>query len=457
MRYQELFLDPDYVVGKLPGYQAEVASNPFVAFQDIPVKSRYKFMLDDAQFMIMGFMKNPVCRGQIALSVINDRFWVMFINPDSSIIDHNSNFLARESNHLRLPAEKDSNALALTNWLYYSKLQNNYLAAKTKLINDTLTNPNRITLDLIWDGDQWNRNAALTIFRHSDSASVVQGLVGDEPKTAWVLGYPLLERIHYLLVAGFDIYGNVGHQLNTRLYMDFLRMEGESNFLALLPKESRKAVRDFWYRNAPEEIKEYIYGSKIHIEQDTGIEYTTAHPKSELFTKLQQRLAPVMNRQYDLDPTDNTHASVQLRTLAELQGRSISLLPQMSLLTVLQQGSKDPRVYSIINNSAYSNITHLFTKEDIRLPDEDTLTVAKGFIGDYPNVFFVVEELELEEFVTAIKKLNSEEDYRNLLDRFGMRRTNPSFWQHSDEVHRIYKKLAPLEAGLLDYNRLENR
>ncbi len=59
------------------------------------------------------------------------------------------------------------------------------------------------------------------------------------PKTAWVIDYSLLERIHYLLVAGFDVFGNVAHQLETRLYMDFLRMEGEQNFLFFLPPDER--------------------------------------------------------------------------------------------------------------------------------------------------------------------------------------------------------------------------
>ena len=78
----------------------------------------------------------------------------------------------------------------------------------------------KLDLSLIWDGEGRNPNAALTIFRHFDSASVVQGFVGAPPKTAWVIDYPLFERIFYLLVAGYDVYGNVGHQLNSRLYMD---------------------------------------------------------------------------------------------------------------------------------------------------------------------------------------------------------------------------------------------
>jgi hypothetical protein len=40
----------------------------------------------------------------------------------------------------------------------------------------------------------------LTVFRLVDSASAVRGLVGLEPKTAWVIDFPILERIHYLLV-----------------------------------------------------------------------------------------------------------------------------------------------------------------------------------------------------------------------------------------------------------------
>jgi hypothetical protein len=41
------------------------------------------------------------------------------------------------------------------------------------------------------------------------------------------------------LPAGYDVLGNAGSQLITRLYMDFQRMEGEFNFLAWLPPETR--------------------------------------------------------------------------------------------------------------------------------------------------------------------------------------------------------------------------
>lgn len=39
----------------------------------------------------------------------------------------------------------------------------------------------------------------------------------------------------YLQVAGYNVFDNMRHQLNTRLCMDFLRMEGEYMFLSYLP------------------------------------------------------------------------------------------------------------------------------------------------------------------------------------------------------------------------------
>ena len=80
-----------------------------------------------------------------------------------------------------------------------------------------------------------------------------------------------------------------------------------------------------------------------------------------------------------------------------------------------------------------------------------------GFIGSYPNVFFVVDEIELEQFVDAIAGLQQEDDYAQLLDAYGVRRTNPEFWSNSDTFHFAYRQLYPLESGMLDYNRLENR
>ena len=56
-----------------------------------------------------------------------------------------------------------------------------------------------------------------------------------------------------------------------------------------------------------------------------------------------------------------------------------------------------------------------------------------------------------------LKRLSVEADYRALASRFAIRRTHPGFWAASDALMQAYAQWSPLEAGLLDYNRLENR
>ncbi|MFA0252835.1 fatty acid cis/trans isomerase, partial [Vibrio sp. 10N.261.45.A4] len=48
-KWLKWFDKEDYTITKLPSYQLKVASNPILAFADIPVDSRYQFLLDEAQ------------------------------------------------------------------------------------------------------------------------------------------------------------------------------------------------------------------------------------------------------------------------------------------------------------------------------------------------------------------------------------------------------------------------
>ncbi|MEW6684325.1 MAG: fatty acid cis/trans isomerase [Nitrospirota bacterium] len=453
-RYRTLFLDPDYVVSELPSYDPETSANPFATFHAIPARSRYEFLLDEAQFTLMNFIKGPVCRGQVALNVINERFWVVFVNPKSPLLDQEDQFLAREADNLRMPTEKSSNATALQTWLKYSNLEKAYFAAKTEYLKQHLAAGEEISLDLVWDGDGRNDNAGLTVFRHFDNATVVKGFVGDEPKTLVALRYPLLERIHYLLVAGYDVYGNIGHQLNSRLYMDFMRMEGEANFLTLLPAETRVKEWKHWYRDAGREVESYgeLYNQRVNREP--GIRYRTENPKSELVAMLRDRLAPVLNTEYAIKPDGDPGVRQQLERLSQLRGVAVSWLPQAAFLMI--EGAQDPYM-TIVHNNGMSNVSHMLSEQKRRLPEEDDLTVVGGFLGAYPNAFYRVPVAALPDFVGAVEGLGSEADYRALVSRFGVTRSDPEFWEVSDAVRTAFHAAAPIEAGLFDYNRLENR
>jgi hypothetical protein len=459
-RFTELFLDAPYSVTALPGYEASVASNPFVTFRDMPVRSRYRFLLDDALAFVMQFIKGPVCRGPVALDVIEERFWIFFVDPDSVVLDKNEEFLARNSKHLYLPTAEGATRLGLLSWLKYSHMQDDYLKAKQAYIEDLKIQHEAADLSFIWNGRGQNRNAALTVFRHADSASVVQSLVGEDPKTAWLVSYDLFERIHYLLVAGFDVYGFSGHQIDTRLYMDFMRMEGESNFLFMLPSGERERERAFWYRDAHKSVMDYLFTRHIRVEKESGIPYKTDTPKRELFDLLHQRLTGALTQAYEVQGESDAELRAPLRALAQIHGKALQWLPEVAVLTVTRgtdTAARQNRIYTMLHDNGFSNIASLFNQESRRLPDEDALTVARGLIGAYPNAFYRVEQQALPEFIAAVAGLTSEADYHKLAERFAVRRTSPDFWSHSDGVHEAYRQTDPIEAGLLDYNRLENR
>ncbi len=125
-------------------------------------------------------------------------------------------------------------------------------------------------------------------------------------------------------------------------------------------------------------------------------------------------------------------------------------------MEVLGAGGVEQRS-SIIRPDSYSTNAQVFQEAERRIPSEDSLTVVKGFIGSYPNVFFQLHEKDLGDFIKAIIALRSEQDYAGLVSRYGVRRNAPWFWRLSDKFHAYYKKHYPTEAGLFDLNRYENR
>ncbi|MDC8445226.1 MAG: fatty acid cis/trans isomerase [Nitrosomonas sp.] len=457
-RYKTLFFDKPYHVSELPGYEPETASNPFKTFAAIPAHSRYRFMLEHAHFTINGFIKGSVCRGQVALNVINDHFWVFFVNPDQEALDNIDQFLRTQSDRLDIPSKNESTVDILEHWPEYAKSQATYLREKSAVLNKVLKDKSALNLDWIWNGDGYNQNAALTVFRHFDSATVIQGLVGQPPKTAWLIDYPILERIHYLLVAGFDVYGNIVHQLSTRLYMDFLRMESEFNFLTLLPGETRSALRDYWYRGASDIVKDYVYGQHANLLAEPDIKYPeNKSAKSYLYSQLQQSLSRILSDRYELDSafTPKQHRRI-LSRLHEIQGNPASLLPELGFLTVIDK-NQDDKIYTILRNSAHSHIATLLNEESNRMPEEDYITVMPGFVGAFPDALWRVEAASLADFVASITNLKNEDDYSRLMYRYGIRRSNNNFWQHSDRLHEAFRHYDPVEYGILDYSRIENR
>jgi hypothetical protein len=163
-----------------------------------------------------------------------------------------------------------------------------------------------------------------------------------------------------------------------------------------------------------------------------------------------------LSQQYTSQSITDIKLRTALKPLQEIRGEGLDVFPQNSILRVTDV-SGQANYFTLINNSGYSNISELLGDLKRRRPSEDYLTVVPGIIGAYPNAFFKVTTQTLPDFMTRMKSMKTEADYNALADLYAVRRTNPRFWDYSDALHAYYKKAEPVAAGMLDYNRFENR
>ncbi len=469
-RLRELFLESDWQPTRLPGYSREEASNPFIAFEEIPASSRYAYLLDDAQYFVMTFIRGPVCRGQVAVDVIEDHFWIAFLDPAHDLAATNPEFLEKTKHLLSLPAEHVGHVVPGDLWLGHNLEQRKYLEIREKFYDALDPERRGPALDWIWDGGGSNRNALLTVFRNFDNATVVKGFVGEVPKTAWLMDYPIFERIYYDLVAGFDIFGNVAHQVATRLYMDHLRMQSENLFLGFLPADRRQAIRASWYVGATRQVEYTLVDRLRALDHGTQVRFTSDDVEAELLDSIREQAGPAVAGPPDAlnrcakPPCDREGASAvertierELQRIAAVRGDFVRLLPEVALLRVRVDPTGDrDLVYTLVHNAAHTNVAFMFGEDKRRLPADDTLSLVPGHFGSYPNFFFEVDASGIPAFVEALSALRSDADLSGFVDRYGIRRTSPRFWQTSDWLRADLRRRAPTQAGIYDLGRYQN-
>jgi len=462
-RLQELFYGTPWTPTKFPSYEPELASNPFITYAEIPARARYQYMLDDAQYFVMTFIRGPVCRGQIAVNVIEDHFFVAFLDPDADLSVTRPEFLREAQEDLNLPAEYLSKLVPGEFFLKYTDEQRDYLKLRNRYYDKVY--PDGAGLDALWDGDGTNPNAMLTIFRHWNNATVIQGWTGGWPKTAWVIDYPIFERIYYDLVAGFDVFGNVAHQAATRLYMDHLRMQGENNFLDFLPSSRRKEVHASWYIGATDSLN-YRWADELLDTRPSALKFSKPDVKIELLEKILAYNGAVaggpdrLNR-CDAIPCSSSGATAFevgvdaiLEPLAGVKGPWIAPLPEVSRLRV--RNGDTMITYTLVHNLAHTNVAYMFDEDKRLVPADDTVTLVRGYLGSYPNFAFDVDHTELIEFRDTLMAVTDAAGLEAVVDRWGVRRTDPDFWSTMDWFVEDFRRRQPTASGLFDLGRYEN-
>ena len=448
------------------GYDIDLSSNPFLSFAQIPVKARYQFLLDHSHYVIKTFIRGPVCRGQIALNVINDHFWVMFQDPRYDISVQAPEFLQQQAKNLRMPIRATTMAIVETFSDAYRKKYARYFDAKQAFYDKTY--PQGIGLEGIWKGERAKDAPVLTVYRHFDSASVHRGVLGELPKTMWVIDYPQFERIYYSLVAGYDVYGNVSHQTNIRRYMDFLRMEGEANFLAYMPDKVRLPMFKSWYIGDKEVQREEKYG----MHRETGVDFKTSYPKNEFIELVVRRhILKSTGIKFDginyfRDNEKHPTMPKYFRTRVDLEQGVRSLTAPgtgflkyvgdfgINLLHIrvkLPKGNYD--VTTMVINRWHDNVNSLFGEESKLNSAKDTFDFIHGSIGSYPNMFGRIHYKDLPDFFDLIENFDRSEKDIKRFEKYFISRGNPKFWETFDWFQDYFNKEDPLEAGLYDLNR----
>ena len=296
-RVRQWFFTPAYAVDALPGYEPAMASNPFATFRALPVDSRYRFMLDDAQFIMMGFMKGPVCRGQVALNVINDLFWVAFVAPSDNEARMTTTLLDADIINLQLPAEHESTA-GLLAWRDYAKLEKRFLKEKSTLLAC---------------GEQEKpaeRHPSMGRRREEPERRADR-----IPPFRQRLGEPRLCRRAPADDAGHRLPAVRAHALPAAHRLRRLRQYrtpagdpplhgfpahgGRTQFPHLLPLKDRQPVLDFWYRGRKEQTDRYFTDAADYFPRESGMHYRTKDHLGELYQAVAQRMAPVRDPALD--------------------------------------------------------------------------------------------------------------------------------------------------------------
>ena len=466
-RIKELFIEPEWLQPPhAVGYDVKMSANPFVAFEQIPPRSRYQFLLDNVHYIIMTFIQGPVCKGQVALNVINDHFWIMFLDPDRDLSVAYPGFLKFHSDKLRMPIEIGSDMRvfkALTNEhkkaaVEFYKIRQDYYATH---------HYDGLGYESIWKGNQASDTPLLTVYRHFDNASVHRGVLGSMPKTMWVLDYPLLERIYYALVAGFDVYGTAGHQLALRLYMDALRVEGESYFLDFLPASKRQKVMQSWYTGVDLE-KIHYYPSAL----PTKISFLTDEPMREFIEHIvDKHISPATAIAFDA--VNYGRAGVSYSSLPgkyETKDdylrafRAVSKpgMPFFSLINDYNANVAYMRIHlkngdylaiSIVINRWHNNVTYLFGEDGQLDAAKDSADFIHGLIGSYPNYFVDVREEDLPDLLDLLARFEKSPADDERLAKYGVNRAEDRLWDMYDWFQNRFFEDEPVHAGLFDLNR----
>ncbi|RMR03133.1 Esterified fatty acid cis/trans isomerase [Pseudomonas savastanoi pv. glycinea] len=130
-------------------------------------------------------------------------------------------------------------------------------------------------------------------------------------------------------------------------------------------------------------------------------------------------------------------------------------LPEATMLRI-EDSSGKRMMYSMLRNRAHTNVAFLLGESHRYEPGLDSLTIYPGVLASYPNFMFNVLASEVPEFVQLMQQARHQAEFEKIVERWGVRRSNPQFWTYFHDLTRYIQETDPVEAGAMDMNRYEN-
>jgi hypothetical protein len=490
---------------ELPGYGE---GSPFDMFAQIPAVLRHRFMLENSKLIVESMVRSPVCIGRSATYAIADHFWVFFLKPESDVSSGAPFFrLSPETLYaLRMDMQRHGLLSEVNRRFNYNQIFiNGYERALRKDLETQVARGLRPVAGLglgdIWDGGGDNPNAWLTVLRHDASATVHYGQEGGLPQSVWVLSYANFERLYYNLVANFKFWGNVQHKLATWQSMGHERLDGEDLFVSFLPEESRAAVRQNYSGGMM--LPAQVTASNLGVSPtgNRNDHYIDFYPLQSMgrpalapmlgkdradheFARLiQRRMTPGIRMSDDtmncrLSDNQNIYVSPMqdkiripvignfdqwentLRAITEDRGKG-RYAPYLPSITYLRVNSDDNyRLYTLISNRGYLSHNVIFYEDQERDPMRDTISIFRGVVGDYPELFLDVPLERGADFLRRMQDLNAD-NYRaglsSLKKDYGIPRNSAKFWPFVDWLHKTLVETGDgyISAGILDLSKYD--
>ena len=196
------------------------------------------------------------------------------------------------------------------------------------------------------------------------------------------------------------------------------------------------------------------------------IQFKTDDPKSELLSTLLDylkdriRTADPINRPQAGDNPDRVTKAMQSIVAASTQRQPTwrkfkTMLPEATFLRIDAPG-KDFEIYTMTLDRYFRTKNFVSSELQDEVPSLAHVTIYPGILTAYPNFIFRIDEKDIEEFATRLIDADTQAKFTAVVERWGVRRSNPDFWQVVHSITEYVRRKNPLEAAVFDVNRYKN-